>query len=71
MKVLGRLLLGRGNRYCRAIYRRVCGGGGAIRVLSTLAYGLAQVGREVEDELAVYDHVVVGLLQIAGKHFCE
>lgn len=49
----------------------MCGSGGAVRILPTLAYGLAQIRRKVKNELAVDDHVVVGLLQVAREHFCE
>ena len=41
----------------------------AVRILSRLANGLAQVGGEIENELAMNDHVVVGFFEVAREHF--
>jgi hypothetical protein len=48
----------------------VCRERGTIaRVVACLADGRAEVSREVKDQLAVNDHVVVRLFEVAGEHF--
>jgi len=50
------------------VYGWVRGCGRAGGVLAALADGRGEVSREVENKLAVDDHVVVGLFEIARKH---
>jgi hypothetical protein len=52
-----------------AVYRRVRGCGRSGGVLASVADGRSEVRGKVEDELAVHDHVVVGLLEVAREHF--
>jgi hypothetical protein len=54
-----------------AAHRRVRGSGGTGSVCcASLSYGFLQVSGEVEDKLAVHDHVVVRLLKVACEHLC-
>lgn len=71
VEVLRRMMLGRGNWCHRAVRGRMRGYGWAIGVLPTLADGLAQVCRKVQDEFTVDDHVIVGLFEVAREHFCK
>jgi hypothetical protein len=51
-----------------AIYRRMRGCGRSGGILASVTDGRSEVSREVEDQLAVHDHVVVGLLEVACEH---
>lgn len=69
MEVLGRLM------WCRAVHggtahRQVGRSGRSGRIGGSLADGRGEVSGEVENKLAVHDHVVNRLLQVACEHLC-
>lgn len=72
VKALRRLMWRRRAVHRWAAHGSMCRWGrtGSIRVSRSLTDGRSQVSGEVEDELAVDDHVIVRLLKIARKHLC-
>jgi hypothetical protein len=70
MEVLGGLVGCRGAVHRGAAHRHVRGSGGTGRVRSALGDGHGEVSGEVQDQLAMHNHVVVGLFEIACQHLC-
>lgn len=69
VKIGGGLLWSRNRTGYSTIHRWVRGSGGAGSVLCSLTDGRSQVSGEIKNELAMYDHVVVGLFEVAREHF--
>ena len=42
-----------------------------MQTVRLVGVGCAEIGREVDDKLSMYDEVVIRLLQISGKHLCQ
>jgi hypothetical protein len=68
VEVCRRLLRGGHSARDGAVDGGVRGCGRAGGVLAWLADGRSKVSGEVEDELAVNDHVVIRLLEVAREH---
>jgi hypothetical protein len=70
MEVLGGLVGRRRAVHRGAAHRRVRGSSGTGTGRRALGDGRGEVSGKVQDQLAVHDHVVVGLFEVACQHLC-